>query len=93
MDLVPLEKMLHSYSIVDSPCKKKNVMLLDIVLCHCNFVTTTKLHALYQLLLCLHTLFLLGIQVIAIGGYGALVDVLSQYGSHLCTFCCAGLDT
>ncbi|CAL9768115.1 unnamed protein product [Musa acuminata subsp. burmannicoides] len=31
--------------------------------------------------------------VIAIGGYGALVDVLSQYGSHLCTFCCAGLDT
>ncbi|XP_074575775.1 THO complex subunit 6-like [Curcuma longa] len=30
--------------------------------------------------------------VIAVGGYGALVDVLSQFGSHLCTFYCMGLD-
>ncbi|WOK99863.1 hypothetical protein Cni_G08575 [Canna indica] len=30
--------------------------------------------------------------VIAVGGYGALVDVLSQFGSHLCTFCCPGMD-
>ncbi|XP_068345068.1 THO complex subunit 6 [Pyrus communis] len=26
--------------------------------------------------------------VIAIGGYGGLVDVISQFGSHLCTFGC-----
>lgn len=25
-------------------------------------------------------------QVTAIGGYGGLVDVISQFGSHLCTF-------
>ncbi|XP_074587376.1 THO complex subunit 6-like [Curcuma longa] len=30
--------------------------------------------------------------VIAVGGYGALVDVLTQFGSHLCTFRCPGLD-
>ncbi|KAG7021946.1 THO complex subunit 6 [Cucurbita argyrosperma subsp. argyrosperma] len=26
--------------------------------------------------------------VAAVGGYGGLVDVISQFGSHLCTFCC-----
>ncbi|KAH9763095.1 THO complex subunit 6 [Citrus sinensis] len=30
-------------------------------------------------------------QVISVGGYGGLVDVISQFGSHLCTFCCQGL--
>ncbi|ESR64755.1 hypothetical protein CICLE_v10009613mg [Citrus x clementina] len=29
--------------------------------------------------------------VISVGGYGGLVDVISQFGSHLCTFCCQGL--
>ncbi|XP_019053851.1 PREDICTED: uncharacterized protein LOC104600806 [Nelumbo nucifera] len=28
--------------------------------------------------------------VMAVGGYGGLVDVISQYGSHLCTFRCSG---
>ncbi|PIA64269.1 hypothetical protein AQUCO_00100031v1 [Aquilegia coerulea] len=28
--------------------------------------------------------------VTSVGGYGGLVDVISQYGSHLCTFCCRG---
>ncbi|OVA08407.1 WD40 repeat [Macleaya cordata] len=28
--------------------------------------------------------------VMAVGGYGGLVDVISQFGSHLCTFCCRG---
>ncbi|KAK9102521.1 hypothetical protein Sjap_019775 [Stephania japonica] len=28
--------------------------------------------------------------VIAVGGYGGLVDVISQFGSHLCTFRCGG---
>nr|GMC96179.1 THO complex subunit 6 [Ipomoea batatas] len=31
-----------------------------------------------------------GVAVVA--GYGALVDVISQYGSHLCTFRCKGLS-
>uniref|UniRef100_A0A2P2JC99 THO complex subunit 6 n=1 Tax=Rhizophora mucronata TaxID=61149 RepID=A0A2P2JC99_RHIMU len=26
--------------------------------------------------------------VTAVGGYGGLVDVISQFGSHYCTFCC-----
>lgn len=29
--------------------------------------------------------------VIAVGGYGGLVDVISEFGSHLCTFRCKGL--
>lgn len=29
--------------------------------------------------------------VIAVSGYGALVDMISQFGSHLCTFRCKGL--
>lgn len=29
--------------------------------------------------------------VIAVGGYGGLVDVISQFGSHLCTFCCQNM--
>lgn len=29
--------------------------------------------------------------VTAIGGYGGLVDVISEFGSHLCTFHCRGL--
>ncbi|KAI4377801.1 hypothetical protein MLD38_015376 [Melastoma candidum] len=29
--------------------------------------------------------------VIAVGGYGGLVDVISQFGSHLCTFYCKDL--
>ncbi|XP_026404594.1 THO complex subunit 6-like [Papaver somniferum] len=28
--------------------------------------------------------------VMAVGGFGGLVDVISQFGSHLCTFCCRG---
>ncbi|KAK9142298.1 hypothetical protein Syun_011698 [Stephania yunnanensis] len=28
--------------------------------------------------------------VMAVGGYGGLVDVISQFGSHLCTFRCGG---
>uniref|UniRef100_A0A0E0M0D7 Uncharacterized protein n=1 Tax=Oryza punctata TaxID=4537 RepID=A0A0E0M0D7_ORYPU len=28
----------------------------------------------------------------AVAGYGGLVDVISQYGSHLCTFGCRSLD-
>jgi len=24
----------------------------------------------------------------AVGGYGGLVDVISQFGSHMCTFHC-----
>ncbi|KAF9612594.1 hypothetical protein IFM89_002190 [Coptis chinensis] len=28
--------------------------------------------------------------VTAVGGYGGLVDIISQFGSHLCTFCCRG---
>lgn len=31
------------------------------------------------------------VQVIAVGGYGGLVDVISEFGSHLCTFRCKGL--
>ncbi|KAL0337262.1 UNVERIFIED_CONTAM: THO complex subunit [Sesamum calycinum] len=30
-------------------------------------------------------------QVTAVSGYGALVDIVSQFGSHLCTFRCRGL--
>ncbi|OAY82355.1 THO complex subunit 6 [Ananas comosus] len=30
--------------------------------------------------------------VTAVGGHGGLVDVISEFGSHLCTFCCRGLD-
>ncbi|KAM0932519.1 putative transcription factor WD40-like family [Dioscorea sansibarensis] len=30
--------------------------------------------------------------ITAVGGYGGLVDVLSEFGSHLCVFCCRGLD-
>ncbi|XP_008797904.2 THO complex subunit 6 isoform X1 [Phoenix dactylifera] len=30
--------------------------------------------------------------VVAVGGYGGLVDVISEFGSHLCTFCCQGMD-
>ncbi|KAJ6794654.1 THO complex subunit 6 isoform X1 [Iris pallida] len=30
--------------------------------------------------------------VTAIGGYGGLVDVISDFGSHLCTFCCRGMN-
>ncbi|KAJ8751076.1 hypothetical protein K2173_016257 [Erythroxylum novogranatense] len=26
--------------------------------------------------------------VTAVGGYGGLVDIISQFGSHYCTFCC-----
>ncbi|KAK6126787.1 hypothetical protein DH2020_039476 [Rehmannia glutinosa] len=29
--------------------------------------------------------------VTAVSGYGALVDIISQFGSHLCTFRCKGL--
>ncbi|CAI9100661.1 OLC1v1037807C2 [Oldenlandia corymbosa var. corymbosa] len=29
--------------------------------------------------------------VVAVAGYGALVDIISQFGSHLCTFRCKGL--
>nr|XP_027068573.1 THO complex subunit 6-like isoform X1 [Coffea arabica] len=29
--------------------------------------------------------------VVAVAGYGALVDIISQFGSHLCTFRCRGL--
>ncbi|KAJ4953697.1 hypothetical protein NE237_030529 [Protea cynaroides] len=29
--------------------------------------------------------------VLAVGGYGGLVDVVSQFGSHFCTFRCRGL--
>ncbi|KAJ4708684.1 THO complex subunit 6-like [Melia azedarach] len=29
--------------------------------------------------------------VVSVGGYGGLVDVISQFGSHLCTFCCQGI--
>ncbi|KAI5674347.1 hypothetical protein M9H77_14711 [Catharanthus roseus] len=29
--------------------------------------------------------------VAAVAGYGALVDIISQFGSHLCTFRCRGL--
>ncbi|KAL3532644.1 hypothetical protein ACH5RR_006165 [Cinchona calisaya] len=29
--------------------------------------------------------------VVAVSGYGALVDIISQFGSHLCTFRCRGL--
>ncbi|XP_042479667.1 probable ATP-dependent RNA helicase ddx6 [Macadamia integrifolia] len=29
--------------------------------------------------------------VLAVGGYGGLVDVISQFGSHLCTFRCRGV--
>ncbi|KAG0490618.1 hypothetical protein HPP92_007481 [Vanilla planifolia] len=28
--------------------------------------------------------------VLAVGGYGGFVDVISEFGSHLCTFCCKG---
>ncbi|KAI3983037.1 hypothetical protein MKX01_035318 [Papaver californicum] len=28
--------------------------------------------------------------VMAVGGFGGLVDVISEFGSHLCTFCCRG---
>ncbi|ONK69202.1 uncharacterized protein A4U43_C05F20410 [Asparagus officinalis] len=31
-------------------------------------------------------------RVTAVGGYGGLVDVISQFGSHLCTFCCKGMN-
>lgn len=30
--------------------------------------------------------------VIAIGGYGGLVDIISEFGSHLCTFCCKAMN-
>ncbi|KAJ3709272.1 hypothetical protein LUZ61_012977 [Rhynchospora tenuis] len=30
--------------------------------------------------------------VVAVAGYGGLVDVISEYGSHLCTFSCIGFD-
>ncbi|KAH7686459.1 WD40 repeat protein [Dioscorea alata] len=30
--------------------------------------------------------------ITAVGGYGGLVDVVSEFGSHLCVFCCRGLD-
>ncbi|KAK2645314.1 hypothetical protein Ddye_020509 [Dipteronia dyeriana] len=29
--------------------------------------------------------------VAAVGGYGGIVDVISQFGSHLCTFSCQGV--
>ncbi|PKA57252.1 WD repeat-containing protein DWA1 [Apostasia shenzhenica] len=28
----------------------------------------------------------------AVGGYGGLVDLISEFGSHLCIFCCKGAD-
>ncbi|XP_072980944.1 THO complex subunit 6 [Typha angustifolia] len=30
--------------------------------------------------------------IAAVGGYGGLVDIISEFGSHLCTFGCRGLD-
>ena len=43
----------------------------------------------------MHNLFLittLAVQMAAVAGYGGLVDVISELGSHLCTFGSRGLD-
>ncbi|KAL0803016.1 hypothetical protein Bca101_058192 [Brassica carinata] len=45
-----------------------------------------KLLMLNRLVQCLCIL-----QVVAVGGYGGLVDVISQFGSHLCTFSSSSL--
>ncbi|KAJ3683346.1 hypothetical protein LUZ60_013573 [Juncus effusus] len=31
--------------------------------------------------------------LVAVGGCGGVVDIISEYGSHLCTFACKGLDS
>lgn len=31
-------------------------------------------------------------QVTAVAGYGGIMDIVSQFGSHLCTFQCRGVQ-